>query len=138
LKSCLIVAIAPPKFFALQVETVGAIASLVGRHRTTVSRWLSGYRLEGIKGLLAKGKSTGRKRAISPELETKICRELEDEEGFSSDKEVQRWLQVVENVEMSYSGVHQLVRYRLKGKLKVPRPVHVKPEKEVAEEFKNN
>ena len=62
--------------------------------------------------------------------------ELKDEEGFSSYKEIQRWLKAVHDVEMSYTGVHQLVHYRLKGKLKVPRPVHVKQEPGAVETFK--
>jgi len=119
-----------------QVESTGAIASLIGKHRTTVSRWLSRYRQGGIKNLLDKGKSSGRKSEVTPELEQKILIELNDPEGFSSYKEVQRWLKVMEDVEMSYSGVHHLVRYRLKAKLKVPRPVHVKQEKGAVDNFK--
>jgi putative transposase len=121
-----------------QVESVGAIAALVGRHRTTVSRWLSRYRQGGMSKLLMKGKSPGRQSALAPELEAKILQELEDPEGFSSYKEVQRWLAVVENVEMSYSGVHKFIRYRLKGKLKVPRPVHVKQSEGAVEGLKKN
>lgn len=121
-----------------QVESTGAIASLIGRHRTTVSRWLSRYRQGGMKCLLSKGKSTGRNSKITPELKEKILMELEDPEGFSSYKEVQRWLKAVENVEMSYTGVHHLIRYRLKGKLKVPRPVHAKQQQGAVEEFKKN
>jgi hypothetical protein len=48
--------------------------------------------------LLVKGRSSGRKSLIAPELEAKIWQELEDPEGFSSDQEVQRWLESVENV----------------------------------------
>jgi putative transposase len=121
-----------------QVESTGAIASLVGKHRTTVSRWLSRYRRGGIKTLLHKGKSSGRKSEVTPELENKILIELRDPEGFSSYKEVQRWLKVMENVEMSYSGVHNLIRYRLKAKLKIPRPVHVKQEPGAVNHFKKN
>jgi putative transposase len=121
-----------------QVESVGAIAALVGKHRTTVSRWLSRYRQGGINGLLVKGKSSGRQSAIAPELEAKILQELEDPEGFSSYSEVQRWLEVVENVKLSYSGVHKLIRYRLKAKLKIPRPVHVKQKEGAVEDFKKN
>ncbi|MBD2311152.1 helix-turn-helix domain-containing protein [Desertifilum sp. FACHB-1129] len=121
-----------------QVETVGTIASLVGKHRTTVSRWLSAYRKGGIEQLLEKGKSTGRKSLVSQEVQAKLQQELEDPEGFTSYKEVQQWLKVIEEVELSYSGVHKLVRYRLKGKLKVPRPTHKKQEKGVVEEFKKN
>jgi putative transposase len=110
----------------------------VGRHRTTVSRWLSRYRTGGINSLLVKGKSTGRKSAIATELKAKILRELEEEEGFCSYREVQRWLKAVENVQMSYSGVHKLIRYRLGAKLKVPRPVHLKQKQGAVEEFKKN
>jgi transposase len=37
-----------------QVESIGALAALVGRHRTTVSRWLSRYRTGGINSLLTQ------------------------------------------------------------------------------------
>ena len=121
-----------------QVESVGAIASLTGVHRTTVSRWLSKYRQGGINNLLEKGKSTGRKSLFTPELKTKIIQELEDPQGFSSYKEVQKWLEIVENVEVSYTGVHKFIRYKLKSKLKVPRPVHSKQGKGAIENFKKN
>ncbi|MGF1479843.1 MAG: helix-turn-helix domain-containing protein [Cyanophyceae cyanobacterium] len=119
-----------------QVKTTETTASLLGKHRTTVSRWLSRYRQGGISALLLKGKSSGRKRALCAEVEEKLMQELKDEAGFSSYKEVQRWLKAVHEVDMSYTGVHKLVRYRLKGKLKVPRPVHHKQEPGVVEAFK--
>lgn len=122
----------------IQVESVGAIANLTGKHRTTVSRWLSQYRKEGLKGLLTEGKSTGRTSKIPAEVEEKLKKELQEEEGFSSYKEVQMWLKAVEGIEMSYSRVHHLVHYKLKAKLKVPRPVHIKQEPGAVEEFKKN
>lgn len=51
---------------------------------------------------------------------------------------MQIWLKAVAGIEMSYTGVHQAVRYRLKGKLKVPRPVQIKQEARAVEEFKKN
>jgi transposase len=121
-----------------QAESTGAIGTLLGRHRTTISRWLSQYRRGGIKELLEKGKSTGRKSVVKPEIKARIIQELKEPEGFSSYKEIQTWLKAVQDVEMSYSGVHKLVRYRLKGKLKVPRPVHMKQKKGSVEDFKKN
>lgn len=121
-----------------QVESTGAIASLIGKHRTTVSRWLSQYRKSGLEGLLTQGKKTGRPRKMSGEVEEKLREELLEAEGFSSYKEVQLWLKAVEGIEMSYTGVHQIVRYRLKGKLKVPRPVHIRQKPGAVEEFKKN
>ena len=73
---------------------------------------------------------------MSPEVEEKLKKELQDPEGFRSCKEVQVWLKALEGIEMSYQEVHQVVRYRLKAKLKVPRPVHVKQEAGAREEFK--
>ncbi|HEY9301370.1 MAG TPA: helix-turn-helix domain-containing protein [Phormidium sp.] len=114
------------------------IAQLIGKHRTTVSRWLSQYRKGGLDSLLTQRKSTGRPKKITKEIEEKLKKELNEVEGFSSYKEVQRWLRAVEGIEMSYTGVHQAVRYRLKGKLKVPRPVHTRQEPRAVEEFKKN
>ena len=121
-----------------QGESTGALASLTGKHRTTISRWLSKYRKGGLKGLLSQGKKTGRTRKMPTEVEERLERELWEAEGFSSYKEVQMWLRAIEGIEMSYTRVHQIVRYRLKGKLKVPRPVHVKQKSGVVEEFKKN
>jgi transposase len=121
-----------------QVQTTKAIAGLIGKHRVTVSRWLSSYKEQGINALLTKGKSTGRNKKLSPPVEASLKQELTDEPGFSSYKEIQIWLRVVHDVEMSYTGVHQLVRYKLKAKLKVPRPVHVKQEVGVVKDFKKN
>ncbi len=78
-----------------QVESTSQIAHLIGKHRTTVSRWLSTYRKRGLEGLLTKGKSTGRRRIIPPEVEEKLKRELGEPEGFTSYKEVQLWLKVL-------------------------------------------
>ncbi len=40
------------------------------------------------------------------------------------------------DLEVGYTVAHKLVRYRLKAKLKVPRPVHTKQKEGVVEEFK--
>ncbi len=121
-----------------QVKQVSAIAKLLGKHRTTVSRWLSSYRTRGISGLLEKGKSSGRNKKLAPSVEASLKQELEQPEGFSSYKEVQTWLKAVHEIDMSYSGVHQIVRYRMGAKLKVPRPTHVKQKPGVVAEFKKN
>lgn len=64
----------------------------------------------------------------------KLQQEVKEASEFSIDKEVQLWLKAVQGIEMSYTGVHQVVRYRLKGKLKVPRPVHIKQKSGAVEE----
>jgi hypothetical protein len=42
------------------------------------------------------------------------------------------------DLDVGYTVVHKLVRYSLKAKLKVPRPVHTKQKEGVVEEFKKN
>ena len=50
-----------------------------------------------------------------------------DEDGFTGGYlQVQRWLKGDFDLEVPYSTVHKLVRYRLKSKLKRARPSHVK------------
>jgi putative transposase len=117
---------------------VEELAALCGHHRTTISRWLSEYRSGGISALLKIKKSTGRQRIIPAEIESCLVEELKDPEGFASYEEVQTWLRAVWGIEMSYTGVHKLVRYRLKAKLKVPRPSHVKQKEGAIDTFKNN
>jgi transposase len=121
-----------------QAKTTVEIAFLVGRHRTTVSKWLSSYKTGGIKALIKKGKSSGRKKKLNISVEESLKQELEEQEGFSSYKEVQIWLKAIHDIEMSYTRVHQIVRYRLKAKLKVPRPTHAKQKPGAVENFKKN
>lgn len=74
----------------------------------------------------------------TPQVEAQLKEELKDPQGFSSYKEVQLWLKAVHDLQVEYKTVHQLVRYRLKAKLKVPRPLHIKQEKSAVPEFKKN
>lgn len=115
---------------------IDQISDLLGKHRTTVSRWLSLYRRKGIDGFITPGKSSGRPSKITPSLKQSLMMELEESEGFFSYKEVQLWLKLFHDVDMSYTGVHQFIRYKLKAKLKTLRPVHLKQEVNAVEDFK--
>ena len=119
-----------------QATSVGHLAALVGRHPTTVSRWLSKYRRGGLKALLTIESSPGRPASIPPEAIALLKQELSDPEGFSSYGEIQTWLETVCDVKVSYKVVHETVHYKLKAKLKVPRPVNIKQEKGAKEKFK--
>ena len=59
-----------------------------------------------------------------------------DPEGFSSYKEVHQWLATCCEIPVAYRTVHQWTKYRLKAKLKVPRPVSEKQKAGAVEEFK--
>ncbi|MBD1826825.1 hypothetical protein NDI47_07955 [Microcoleus vaginatus GB1-A2] len=75
---------------------------------------------------------------MNPEAVERLSKKLLQPEGFSSYKEVHQWLTSCCEVEVSYRTVHQWARYRLKGKLKVPRPVSEKLKKGAVEELKKN
>lgn len=81
----------------------------------------------------------------------KIQQELSKPEGFISYQEIQLWLLACQDLEISYSTIHRIVRYELQSKLrrvlskntltqkpplKVPRPTHEKQAVGVVEAFK--
>ena len=119
-----------------QATTVKQAVRWSGYHPSTVSRWLKRYREEGLDALLAVKPRSGRPRAITGEVLENLKRELEDPEGFDSYGEVQRWLSLFHGQEVPYKTVHKTVRYYLKSKLKVPRPVADKQEAGAVEAFK--
>ena len=120
------------------VDSVLSAAVRLGKHRTTIQRWLSSYRSGGIEELLLQKPRSGRPRIMNPETVERLSKELQEPEGFSIYKEVHQWLTSCCEVKLAYRTVHQWARYRLKGKLKVPRPVSEKQKTGVVEEFKKN
>lgn len=102
-----------------RVKTVTAISLLLGKHRTTIFRWLNIYRTQGLKALLTKEKSSGRNKKITPFIEQSLKEKLQDPEQFHSYKEAHLWLKKEHGIEISYATVYQLIRYRLKEKLNI-------------------
>jgi transposase len=123
----------------LKTQTVDSVLSAavrLGKHRTTIQRWLSSYRKGGIEELLLQKPRSGRPRIMTSETVEKLSKKLQESEGFNSYKEVHQWLTSCCEVKVAYRTVHQWARYRLKGKLKVPRPVSEKQNPGVVEELK--
>ena len=121
-----------------QIETVQHLAVCLGRDRVTVQRWLRQYRQGGLQEMLVVGKSKGRPKAIPDWAIKRLQQELSDPEGFESYKEVQIWLEAVLGIEANYHTVHNLVRYKLKAKLKVPRTRSCEQQPHALENFKKN
>ncbi|HBL13986.1 MAG TPA: IS630 family transposase, partial [Cyanobacteria bacterium UBA11162] len=93
-----------------QVETVQHLATVIGRHRTTVQGWLRRYRQGGIPSMLEVGKSSGRPSTIPDWAVERLSEELKTSKGFSSYGEVKNWLETVLGVKANYDVVHKLVR----------------------------
>jgi transposase len=120
------------------VETVQYLAIILGRHRTTVQRWLAQYRTGGLENLLVSKPKSGRKPLISQPIRERLAKELEDPEGFESYTEVKIWLETLQGVSASYKVVHHTVRYQMQAKLKVPRPTSAQQEPGEINNFKKN
>ncbi len=111
---------------------------MLGRGRITIQRWLKAYREAGLSNILLEKKSPGRPKKIPVDVRSEIEKELSDPEGFKSYEEVRTWLLAEFGIEASYKVVHEVVRYKLKAKLKAPRPRSLKQDKSAEDDFKKN
>ncbi len=101
-------------------------------------KWLGIYRDEGLDALLRVKKRPGGGNRIIPKwAEFALAKRLKDpHHGFASYGDIQQWLSNSLGVQAEYHAVYHLTRYRLKAKLKVPRPQNYKQNKEQREAFK--
>jgi len=121
----------------VQQMNIGAIAKTLGKHRSTVQRWLADYRSGGLDTLVEFGTSTGRTKIIPNWAVESLKKQLDPPDGrFQRYTQIQHWLDTVLGVQAEYATVHYLTRYRLKAKLKVPRPCNIKQDEQKLEAFK--
>ena len=118
------------------VENINYLAVIIGRGESTIHRWLQLYKQGGLDSLLEEPPKTGRPKKLNIETVAKIQQELSEPEGFISYQEIQLWLLACQDLEISYSTIHRIVRYELPSQLKVPRPTHEKQAVGVVEAFK--
>ena len=117
------------------VENVNYLAVIIGRGESTIHRWLQLYKKGGLILLLEEPLKTGRPKKLEIETVARLQKELSEPEGFGSYREIQLWLLSCLNIEISYSTLYKIVRYELKSKLKVPRPIHEKQAAGVVKAF---
>jgi transposase len=106
-----------------QAESVTHAATILGRGRVTLQRWLIKYAVDGVLGLLRKEPHLGRVCQIPAEAQAALVERLATPTGFGSYGEIQDWLKSEYQHDISYEGIHKHVRYGLQAKLKRPRPV---------------
>jgi transposase len=119
-------------------EEIRYLAVMMGRSEGTMYEWLHLYKTGGLEKLLEEHPKSGRPKKLDVETVAQVQQELSDPEGFSSYQEVKIWLDVCQNIEISYATIHRLVRYELGGKLKVPRPYHEQQQPGVITAFKQH
>lgn len=121
-----------------QVKEQQEIGQRLGRDTSTVTRWLQKYRASGLSGLLEIKKAPGAERKINDAALAALNLELETGKGFESYGEIVEWLKQQHGLHIEYATVYAWVRYRLKAKLKVPRPQSQEQDEELISEFKKN
>ncbi len=119
-------------------KSLVSIAKELGRDRTSLYNWLSLYKSKGLLGYIKPRRYDFHESKIRGIILDSLIEKLKDEKGFSSYGEIVIWLKNEHNLVMNYFAVYQIVKYKLKAKLKVARPVNIKKDPKKEEEFKKN
>jgi transposase len=113
------------------------LADHLGRSKSVIVKWLKTYRTQGLAALLEWNYHGGRRSKLSDAILDTLQQRLSDPTaGFHSYKEIKHWLCEEQGVEMPYSTVHRIVRYKLQAKLKVARPTSIHRDDLAVVEFK--
>ncbi len=105
-----------------KIKTREELATMLKRDSSTIYRWLKTYKQGGITELLTVKKAPGKTPHIPPEVREKLIKKLQEPQGETSYGKLQLWLEKECGIKVSYKVVHDLVHYKLKADLKVPRP----------------
>ena len=100
--------------------------------------WLSKYKQGGCAGLLAVKQAPGKEPIVAGENLERLKQRLQQPQGFQSYGQIQQWLKSELGLSIAYKTVYELVHYRLRAKLKVPRTHCHKQHPQSLEHFKKN
>lgn len=112
-----------------QATSRSTVAKMLGFNRNTISEWFALYESGGLEKLLDIYKPAGAKPKMTPAAVAEIQEILQTEKGFRTYKEIHQLVTGKHQIAVSYRAVHDLVRYKLESKLKVPRPSNPKKTK---------
>ena len=112
------------------------LVKLLHKSEATITKWLGIYKSGGLSALLEVKHAPGNPSSIPAAAVSRLQQRLKQPQGFSSYGQVQQWLEQECGVSASYHTVHTLVRYKLKAKLKKPRPKSHKQNPQAIAQFK--
>lgn len=121
-----------------QVSSRQGLAERLKRDQATITRWLRKYKNGGRSSLLEVKQAPGKAPLVSGTALERLKQRLQEPQGFHSYGQIQQWLVTELGLNITYKTVYQLVRYRLKAKLKVPRPQSLKQHPQSQSHFKKN
>ena len=109
-----------------QAKSRGQVAQMLGKNRNTISDWLCLYENRGLAKYLEIYRPSGVQPKISEAALAEIKAILGKEKGSRTYKEIHQMVVKKHKIDIHYSNVHHLVRYKLEAKAKVPRPSNPK------------
>lgn len=115
---------------AKQAKSRNKVSQMLGFNRNTISDWFNLYEAEGLEKMLEIYKPSGMPAKITEAAVAGIKEILGSEKGFRTYKEIHQMVVKTHKIEVGYSTVHKLVRYKLEAKAKVPRPSNPKKTKQ--------
>lgn len=118
------------------IATRKELSQKLGRDESTIYRWLKRYRQGGLSNLLEVKTPPGKKSVLGDREMNQLKQRLSQSQGFKSYGEIQDWLYQELGIVLAYKSVHKIVRYKLKAKLKTPRPKSNKAKPQVQDAFK--
>ena len=101
-----------------------------------MTRWLQKYRRGGLSELLEVKTAPGQVPHLTPLALSGLKERLEKGTAFKSYGEIVEWLKAEYDLNLTYATVYSWVHYRLKAKLKVPRPQSADQDVEAVKLFK--
>ena len=110
------------------------VADIVGKARSCIQSWTKLFREGGLESLLVRGNGGGRKSRMSDATKEAMVEKLKQGE-FRTAKQFQKWLSEDHQVELSEKGVYYHLG-KIGGRLKVPRPSHLKKDENRVKEFR--
>jgi len=119
-----------------KIRTRQELAAMLKRDESTIYRWLKTYKQGGITALLTVKKAPGKAPHVPPEVREKLIKKLQEPTGETSYGKLRLWLEKECGIKVSYKVVHDLVHYKLRAHLKVPRPQSNKVDEIAQENFK--
>jgi len=117
-------------------KTRQELSDYLGCHLRTMERWITKYRLGGIKEMLYYASRQSSPSLIPKEVQQGLKQMVFNaDKGFSSYVQAQEWVKQEYSVKLQYNTIRQhLIKYH-KTKIKSPRKSHIKKDKQAEETF---
>jgi len=117
-------------------KTLHEVASHFGVSYSTVQRWLSIYKSQGIDKLLQPQSRDKPSKIMTDQATRALSKRLHSSKNpFSGYVEVQQWLLKEHSIKIKYQWLWKFMRTKMKSRLKVPRKTNIKKEKGAEEIF---